>query len=362
MVAKDNPDLPSAHILLPLAIFFFIGVVLNGVFNRQNWDIGRALVIGISAPGIITNLINGARTAAPPPAPPPISQPATTPNASPNPVKLNFWMPLFGVSLAHAQDGTPSTNATKPPSNSSDMTSNAAVAKTLPLVIDVSFDTPEGASPTTPVSIEVKALTGSGQSVQVASITSVPSHSQVQIPQGSTQLSLTILATEPDTYSGGIIVGLPERYVSAPDTFAPSVLKISLLTASTGVGDFWWALGASRTFRISGAAATIDGVPYYVTAPAPYCRSPSNGIQRFNVQFETSSSSGWMSGGHNQAEFCNSLIAQNRTKFPNAQFQVLRSSEESRRQLLGGVQYQYLCTIRVQADPVYREGPAPDCK
>jgi hypothetical protein len=61
MVQPEQP-LPHWHILIALSIFFLLGSVLNIPFNREN-DITKAIVVGISAPGLITNIIAGASNA-----------------------------------------------------------------------------------------------------------------------------------------------------------------------------------------------------------------------------------------------------------------------------------------------------------
>ena len=54
-----HQPLPHWHILFSVALFFGIGAVLSIAFNK-NGDLAQAIVIGISAPAIITNIINGA--------------------------------------------------------------------------------------------------------------------------------------------------------------------------------------------------------------------------------------------------------------------------------------------------------------
>jgi hypothetical protein len=56
--AQPDQPLPHWHILIPLAIFFILGFVLNFPFNRE-MDITKAVIIGIAAPGLITNIIAG---------------------------------------------------------------------------------------------------------------------------------------------------------------------------------------------------------------------------------------------------------------------------------------------------------------
>lgn len=59
LAAQPDQPLPHWHILFSFALFFGIGAVLSIAFNK-NGDLAQAIVIGISAPAIITNIINGA--------------------------------------------------------------------------------------------------------------------------------------------------------------------------------------------------------------------------------------------------------------------------------------------------------------
>lgn len=56
--SQPEQPLPHPHILIPLVIFFILGFFLNFAFNMEK-DISKALVIGIAAPGLITNIIAG---------------------------------------------------------------------------------------------------------------------------------------------------------------------------------------------------------------------------------------------------------------------------------------------------------------
>jgi hypothetical protein len=60
--AQPDQPLPHWHILVALAIFFIIGVCLNIPYNKEN-DFAKAVVVGIAAPALITNIIAGATNA-----------------------------------------------------------------------------------------------------------------------------------------------------------------------------------------------------------------------------------------------------------------------------------------------------------
>jgi hypothetical protein len=54
---------------------------------------------------------------------------------------------------------------------------------------------------------------------------------------------------------------------------------------------------------------------------------------------------GWIGGGHNQAEACSQALATLMSKNPGKKFKVINSSEESRKDFLGHVTYNYSCRI-----------------
>lgn len=58
-LARSDQPLPHWSILVPLLGFAFVGVVLNRALNHEH-DIKQAIMIGICAPGILTNIVAGA--------------------------------------------------------------------------------------------------------------------------------------------------------------------------------------------------------------------------------------------------------------------------------------------------------------
>ena len=55
---------------------------------------------------------------------------------------------------------------------------------------------------------------------------------------------------------------------------------------------------------------------------------------------------GWLPGGHDQAEACSEGIATAMAQNPGQKFKVLSSTEESRKDILGHVTYRYNCVIQ----------------
>jgi hypothetical protein len=62
IVTDPDQPLPNPHIILGMAIFFVIGIFANIAFNKER-DFRSAVIIGIAAPGLITNIIAGAKDA-----------------------------------------------------------------------------------------------------------------------------------------------------------------------------------------------------------------------------------------------------------------------------------------------------------
>lgn len=60
--AQPDQPLPHWHITIALSIFFVLGCVLNVPFNREH-DLTKAVMVGIAAPALITNIIAGVASA-----------------------------------------------------------------------------------------------------------------------------------------------------------------------------------------------------------------------------------------------------------------------------------------------------------
>ena len=101
------------------------------------------------------------------------------------------------------------------------------------------------------------------------------------------------------------------------------------------------------------------------TAPVPRsCRDPSHEIERYAKEFEVTRSSHYMGGGYSQPRWCADALAQLRTEFTVADFQQLRSSENTQNTCspFNCPQYQYHCTFKVKADPIYVKKVSAACQ
>ena len=92
------------------------------------------------------------------------------------------------------------------------------------------------------------------------------------------------------------------------------------------------------------------------------CRLPSHGIARYQREFETTKSSGWVQGGsgHNYYDDqVNELKAQN----PGADVALVHKQEHSKDGCppFRCILYQYTGAIHVKADPLYISRVDPAC-
>jgi hypothetical protein len=223
--AQPEQPLPHWHILFAIALFFAIGAVLSIAFNKEA-DLGKAIVIGISAPAIITNILVGASSGAsrpPQPVPPIVGEISH--------VRTN-WLPTF-MSSAMAQQSPQSepladTNAT--PEYKSIVLTTAYSGQVQPEngILNIIAIEKDGAT---------KSIGAFGLSQFV--VLPVPSGSEkllIQAGNFSRQLEL---------WPGG----------RGPPSFA---VNVRLVGKPSGVGDFLWALGGGRkTIAVSADITTL---------------------------------------------------------------------------------------------------------
>ncbi len=353
MIVQTSPSLPSTNLLLPLAIFFFIGVILNCAFNRQDWEIGRALVIGISAPGIITNLVNGAKL--PNANTAPVSKPAVTGSLPMLKNPDGIW---WFIAPAHAQDSTPTTPVpdAPPPQPNTFLR---------PLNVSVALGGVDRSSTLTiPVVTVIQSVDKTGNRSDIFKSTSAPFYNTINIPDNTVSLIFSVLAEKGNSFSAGASVPLPARYEVGGAVSPASKLQIVLHTIFNGESDIWWGFGASREASINSVEATIDGVTYQSASRPATCRVASNGVERYTSESVVTQTSGWRGGGYNQGAFCNDAInALKASTGNNSVYTIIGSSEQSRRDgfLNSHASYNYTCTIKVSSNPIFTVAPNPAC-
>jgi hypothetical protein len=105
------------------------------------------------------------------------------------------------------------------------------------------------------------------------------------------------------------------------------------------------------------------GARLAVPAPPKVCRIRENGVEHYSREFDVSRPSPEMSGGHNQREWCNTLIGTLRGEHPDGELTPVGSSESSRSGCapFNCPLYTYQCTIHVKSDPIYKEAASSYC-
>jgi hypothetical protein len=97
--------------------------------------------------------------------------------------------------------------------------------------------------------------------------------------------------------------------------------------------------------------------------PYKSCSHPSHGIETYKYQEIVTNSSGWVSGGRDQNWWCATM----KNSYQASRNQAVtwkdqRSSEQSKKDWLGHVEYKYLCTATALWEPIYKEQASKYCR
>ena len=76
---------------------------------------------------------------------------------------------------------------------------------------------------------------------------------------------------------------------------------------------------------------------------------------------EWTRSSGWLGGGNNQSDVCNGLASAVLTETKADSVEVTWTDEESKKDILGEVEYKYHCRGIVRTGPIYAERRSQAC-
>jgi hypothetical protein len=245
--AKPEQPLPHWHIVIPLLAFAFIGAVLSYAFNREH-DIKKAIMIGICAPGIITNIIAG----------------ATSNIGRGNQARL--YLPSITAS-AFAQD-SPSMvdekrklDVGKLVQNSPEETEQkikvTAVGNSLRFSSNVYGIWPKDAD------VSIFAIGGSKDIL----LTSIPvgAATTLQFPPDTKSLSFKI-GTE--TYNWNLPKGIEGR----PDDNTGFTASATVTTKPTISGDILWALGGHRSATVVDLNVAVKPLTSGIGPPSPQVR------------------------------------------------------------------------------------------
>jgi hypothetical protein len=92
------------------------------------------------------------------------------------------------------------------------------------------------------------------------------------------------------------------------------------------------------------------------------CAHPSHELTGYQFTETVSGSSGWRGGGYNPTAWCNDVKrAKENSVGQSIVWSNQRPREESKKDLLGKVEYNYHCTITAQWGPIYATVRSPAC-
>ncbi len=242
--AQPDQPLPHWHILFAIALFFGIGAILNFAFNKEA-DLGKAIVIGISAPAIITNIINGASGGAKAPQPVP-------PRVSELRIDGKSWL-------------IPSAFAQQSPQPAPSATDGSLGHKSIVLSIGYAGQgRPENSIVTvTAVRKDGSATLLGGFAIGQFAVLPVPNDAVKLVLRSGDSLSRELML-----WPGG----------EGPPSFA---VNVRLIARTSGKGDVLWALGADRkTVAIDADITTVPlsayAAPTVADSGATKCNDERN--------------------------------------------------------------------------------------
>jgi hypothetical protein len=207
-VGVPATPLPEIGLLLGLALFAVIGAAI--AFATSSTDFRQALLAGIAAPGIITNLVAGADAQQ---------------HAGLDSPDFSVARMLSFVPAARAQDGR--------------VPGQPAASGVKSITIDPKVTGGLPASTNIPVTAEIAGGANSGtRRVQIGTITSLTNATKLTVPADTTHVMI-----------GG---------TSVPLASTDNTVTLSVSTKSTLQSDFLWALGGQRSYSIEQIVPKVD--------------------------------------------------------------------------------------------------------
>lgn len=225
-----------------------------------------------------------------------------------------------------------------------------------------------------------------------------------QLPQSTVcRHSITISTSHPKVMDRLLVIGFPGN-----DGLTPAAVNINNLTSALG---FYKADGELRpgnsgapAFNESGNVVAIveggaiagaqnndlipiapavallkkRGVQANIDQTVPFdeacyasCRHVSHGIERWEREAPWGpKNTGWLGGGNNRTDQCNSIIAAEKASDPAVEIELLPGEgienltgmwEKSKIDVFGRVEYKYFCKGTIRSNPVYVEKQSSAC-
>ncbi len=107
--------------------------------------------------------------------------------------------------------------------------------------------------------------------------------------------------------------------------------------------------------------AGIDQPLTYDLSCYQSCPNPSKVVGWTSQIPWSSGSSGWMSGGHNQTDECNKMVAAFLANRPGMQIDIKDRGENSKKDVFGHVEYEYFCSGLLKSNPSYAIEQSVSC-
>jgi hypothetical protein len=116
---------------------------------------------------------------------------------------------------------------------------------------------------------------------------------------------------------------------------------------------------------IIGPSPALTAKPMVKPSQPSYlaCRLPENGIESWQHEAAWAGQSDWLSGGNNQTSVCQGLAAGWMQSHPShiVDVDAKSTTEISRKDFVGHVEYQYSCRGTERADPTFKLTQSPAC-
>jgi len=204
-VTVPTTPLPEYGLLFGVLLFAVIGAVI--AFATGQSEIRQAMIAGIAAPGIITNLVAG----------------ATAPTAAPSsPPAVHSMLNILGTAMAQP---VPASPGTPPAGGIHTIVIDPKVTGGLPLNAQI------------PLSAEIPGVNNTTQTVRIGTINSLSGTTTYSIPATAKNLKI-----------GG---------KSVPLSGNQTTIQLDVTTKSSAGSDFLWALGGHRSYQVQSIAPTV---------------------------------------------------------------------------------------------------------
>ena len=218
-IEVQAPPLPAPGFYLGLAIFFLLGAIVAGAYRER--DYAKALLLGVAAPGLITNYLAGKSTTMPP-------LPTVTTSEQADIAERAIGA-LLGAAPAFAQETSSLTARASAP--------DTAVITVMPRLVN-------GRTPYSIRPVQLQFV-GEGGAVLQSNYLNPRVATTLSVPQGSK----TVRALAGDSQTSA---NLP-----AGD-FAMADLDLAMYVSKGN--DLVWALGGNRAARVDALTASVTNV------------------------------------------------------------------------------------------------------